>query len=206
MRIGIYGGTFDPPHLGHLRAAELARESLCLDRVWFMVSPDPPHKRDREKTPFPLRFAMTEIAVRENPYFEVSDFEARHGLSYTVDTMRALKREFPHDFFLIVGEDSFLEFPTWKDYQHLVRENNIIVIKRKWTPFSPPSWSHALSLKIKHLREGERDCGKGLFFLSCATLPISSSMIREKIREGLSVRYLVPEGVREYIIKEVLYR
>ncbi len=206
MRIGIYGGTFDPPHLGHLRAAELAKESFCLDKVWFVVSPDPPHKKDKDKTPFPKRLEMTGIAVRGNPDFEVSDFEARHGLSYTVDTMRKLRALHHHEFFLIVGEDSFIEFPTWKDYRELVRENSIIVIKRKWTPFKPPAWTEELSLRVKHLREGERECGRGIFFLSCATLPISSSMVREKIRNGLSVRYLIPEGVRDYIIKEVLYR
>ncbi len=206
MRIGIYGGTFDPPHLGHLRAAELARESLCLDRVWFMVAQDPPHKRDREKNPFSTRLQMASLAVMGNPHFEVSNFEAKKGLSYTVDTMRALKESYSHSFFLIVGEDSFHEFPTWRDYESLVRENDIIVIKRKWTPFSPPDWAERMGLKIKYLREGERECGRGIYYLSCATLPISSSMVREKVRRGLSIRYLVPEPVLEYIFKEVLYR
>ncbi len=206
MRIGIYGGTFDPPHLGHLRAAELARESFCLDKVWFMVANDPPHKRGKEKNPFPTRLRMTSLALMGNPHFEVSDFEAKQGLSYTVDTMRALKESYSHSFFLIVGEDSFEEFPTWKDYEALVAENNIIVIKRKWTPFKPPSWASYLGLKINFLHEGEKNCGEGIFYLSCATLPISSSMVRDKVRRGLSIRYLVPEPVLEYIFKEVLYR
>ncbi len=206
MRIGIYGGTFDPPHLGHLRAAELARESFCLDRIWFMVAKDPPHKKERVKSPFSVRFTMASLAVEENPHFQVSDFEAGRGLSYTVDTMKALREVYPHEFFLIVGEDSFEEFPTWKDYRTLVRENNIVVIKRKWTPFRPPAWASDMGLDINYLHEGERNCGKGIFYLSCATLPISSSMVREKVKRGLSVRYLVPEKVRKYILKEVLYR
>ena len=206
MRIGIFGGTFDPPHLGHLRAAELARESFCLDEIWFMVSNSPPHKRRKPVTPVKKRMEMVSLAIEENVYFHISDFEVKRNLSYTIDTLRALKKEFKHVFFLIIGEDSFAQLPTWKAYLELIEEFPTIVIKRKWTEEHIPEWFLNTRKEIKIIREGEKDCGKGIFFLSCATLPISSSGIREKVRKGLSIRFLVPEKVREYIEKEVLYR
>ncbi len=206
MRVGIFGGTFDPPHLGHLRAAELARESFCLDQVWLMVSNDPPHKKGKPITPVVKRLEMTRLAVQDNPRFFVSDFEITRNLSYTIDTMRSLQREFSHEFFLIVGEDSFDQFPTWKDHMDLIEEFPIIVIKRKWTEEHVPEWFRRTGKEIKILKEGEKHCGSGIFFLSCATLPISSSSIREKVKNGLSIRYLVPRSIRKYIEKEVLYR
>ena len=206
MRIGIFGGTFDPPHFGHLRAAELARESFSLDEVWFMVSNDPPHKKTRPKSPVEKRFEMTALAIEGNAHFRVSDFEIKNNLVYTIDTLRALKKAFPHKFFLIIGEDSFEQLPTWKSYMELIEEFPVIVIKRKWTEEKIPQWFRETGKELKILKEGEIICGEGVFFLSCATLPISSSSIREKISMGLSIKYLVPEKVIKYLEKEVLYR
>jgi len=114
-RIGVFGGTFDPPHVGHLALAEWAREALRLDRVIFMPAARPPHKRRRRVTPADDRVAMTRLAVRGNRHFRVSTLEVRRtGPSYTVDTLRALRKAHPRaSFWLLIGEDSLAEFHTW---------------------------------------------------------------------------------------------
>ncbi len=206
MRIGIFGGTFDPPHLGHLRAAELARESFSLNEVWLMVSNKPPHKIGKPIIPVGKRLKMAEIASLDNPYIKVSDFEIKNGLSYTIDTLRELKKHYLHDFFLIIGEDSFIELPTWKNYKGLLRETEIIVIKRKWREEKIPEWFLKTGMEVSVLKEGEKASEGRIFFISCATLPISSSMVREKVKRGLSIKYLVPQKIIEYIEKEGLYK
>jgi nicotinate-nucleotide adenylyltransferase len=191
VKLGVMGGTFDPIHLGHLRAAENAREELGLDRVLFVPAARPPHRPDRLASPLD-RFAMVALATFDHPAFVASDLELRRdGPSYTVDTLRALRGERPHDeLFLIVGSDTFPEMASWREPEALLALCTVAVVARPGDdaaagPADPPP-PNAVSLS-----------GPGL--------PISASAIRERVREGRSVRYLVPEGVADYIQKRGLY-
>ena len=131
-RIGLFGGTFDPPHLGHLVLAEWARMRLRLDRVVFMPAGTPPHKRGRRLTDAAHRLAMTRLAVRGNPAFVVSAFEARRaGPSFTVDTLRHLRGRQPGArFYLLMGADSLADFPTWHQPGEIARLATLVVAAR----------------------------------------------------------------------------
>jgi nicotinate (nicotinamide) nucleotide adenylyltransferase len=132
MRIGIFGGTFNPIHLAHLRSAEEVRAALRLDHVLFIPSAAPPHKRSDGLTSPAHRLAMVRLAIRGNPHFRVSTIEIeRRGRSYSVDTLRALRRRIPGArFFFIMGMDAFREIATWKEYRSLFALSNIVVTSR----------------------------------------------------------------------------
>src|SRR5262245_37914490 len=135
-RVGLFGGTFDPPHLGHLVVAQWALDRLKLDRVVFMPSGTPPHKRGRPVTPAADRVAMTRLAVRGNRAFEVSTLEARRrGSSYTVDTLRALRaRSGGTRVFLLIGEDSLEQFHTWREPESILELATLAVAPRDGRP------------------------------------------------------------------------
>ena len=182
------GGTFDPIHLGHLRAAENAREGLGLDEVRFLPAQVPPH-RAAPASSARDRYAMVALATALNPHFVADDLELRReGPSYTVDTLARLRDERPADaVVLIVGSDTFPELPTWKDHDRLLEMCTIAVVTR-------PEDGRA---------EGDpppagRVPGPGL--------AVSATDIRRRVKEGLSIRYLVPETVADYIAKRGLYR
>lgn len=188
MKLGILGGTFDPIHLGHLRAAEYACEQLRLDQVAFVPAHLPPHR------PGPLtsardRFAMVALATAGNPRFVASDIELRReGPSYSVDTVRELKAERPGDqVVLIVGSDTFAEMGSWKDSDTLFSLCAVAVVDR-------PGGAAAAQADRAALR------------VTGAGLPICSSEIRKRAADGRSIRYLVPEAVADYIAKQGLYR
>jgi nicotinate-nucleotide adenylyltransferase len=191
MRIGFMGGTFDPIHLGHLRAAENAREGLGLDQVAFVPARVPPH-RDRPPANALDRFAMVALATAGHPHFVPSDLELqREGPSYTVDTLAALRAGRPDDaFVVIVGSDTFPEMRTWKESERLFALCAVAVVGR-------PGEGGEEAPPLPEVRGVERVGGPGL--------PISSSAIRERVRRGLSVRYLVPDAVADYIAKRGLY-
>ncbi|MEI9477177.1 MAG: nicotinate-nucleotide adenylyltransferase [Deltaproteobacteria bacterium] len=157
-RIGLFGGTFNPIHLGHLRGAEDIRESFGLDRVVFLPAAIPPHKlRDDVIEPRP-RLEMVKLATLANPFFSVSDVEIeRSGKSYSIDTLRYFRERQPDSFFFILGMDAFVEIETWKEYQKLFSLCNFIVMARPGSGKTPPSsrfrtsWVHR-SISIK--REG----------------------------------------------------
>ena len=186
-RVGVFGGTFDPPHLGHLALAEWARGRLGLSRVLFVPAGQPPHKRAGAVTAAKHRMAMTRLATRGNPAFVVSPIEAeRKGPSFTVDTLRELKaRERGARLVLLIGEDSLGEFSTWRDPDAILALATLAVAER------PGS----------RIRGRRPPC----VWLGNPRLEISSSTLRRRARTGHSLRYLVPETVIAYIRRHRLY-
>jgi nicotinate-nucleotide adenylyltransferase len=191
VRRGVLGGTFDPIHLGHLRAAENAREALGLDEVLFVPSGNPPHRG------LPLssgldRFTMVALATALHPAWVASDVEvSRHGPSYTADTLSVLKERRPEDaLFLIVGSDTFPEMATWRDPARIFALCTVAVAERPGARDAAPA--AAAQVRV------ERVSGPGL--------AISATEVRRRAQEGKSVRYLVPDAVADYIVKRGLYR
>jgi nicotinate-nucleotide adenylyltransferase len=187
VRIGLLGGTFDPIHLGHLRAAEVAREALALEQVWFVPAGVPPH-RPQAVSPGRDRFAMVALATTGHPRFSVSDVELeREGPSFTVDTLRQLRGLHPEaEFVLIVGSDTFAEMDTWREHETVFGLATVAVVVRPGAAALP---------------EGARAVA-----VEGAGLPISATEIRERARAGRSVRYLVTDAVADFIAKRGLYR
>ena len=199
--VGLLGGTFDPIHLGHLAAGEAAREELGLERVIFIPAGDPPHK------PGPTasaddRARMTELAIAENPAFEMSRIELdRPGPSFAVDTVEQFAREAkeagrPAEFTFILSAEAFLGLPRWKDPLRLLDLARFVVVPR--ADVEPPSQSWVAD----HF-QGRTD---RFTMLDRPHLAISSTEIRMRVAAGRSVRYLVPEAVCDYIAHHGLYR
>ena len=184
----MLGGTFDPIHLGHLRAAEAARESLALGAVWFVPAGRPPHKRE-PVAPALDRFAMVSLATAEQPGFVASDLELRReGPSYTVDTVAAVRAERPDDeLFLIVGSDTLPEMAAWKEPERLFALCAIGVVARPGAAALAPVPGQRVS------RVGG------------PCLPVSASEVRQLLKARRSARYLVPPPVADYIEKRGLY-
>ncbi|MBI5252251.1 MAG: nicotinate (nicotinamide) nucleotide adenylyltransferase [Desulfomonile tiedjei] len=206
--IGILGGTFNPPHLGHLRLAEEVACVHGLSRVIFIPSLLPPHKGSREMAPSSHRLEMTRKACADNSLLEVSDLELRmDGPSYTVNTLRMLQG---HDvkIHFIMGTDSLREISLWKDYDELFSLSNFIVVKRPGVDFRA-AWTEVPEAVRKKFRQD----GETLVHEEFTTilpspvegLNISSTRIRNLLKEGRSIRYLVPEEVRSYIVEHQLY-
>lgn len=189
MRIGIFGGTFDPPHLGHLVVAQDACSALSLDRVLFVVAAAPPHKRGRQHTAATLRLEMLRAALAGDDRFEACDLELRRpGLSYTVDTIRQLREEWPGDeLILLIGADQARELHTWHAPDEIARLATIVALSR----------------------EGDRvtDTRGGLPVrsLHVTRLDISATDIRRRVAAGRPIRYLVPDAVQAIIRRESLY-
>ncbi|MFZ2447102.1 MAG: nicotinate-nucleotide adenylyltransferase [Syntrophobacteraceae bacterium] len=211
-RLGIFGGTFDPVHLGHLRTAEEALESLDLDRVLFIPSADPPHKPGCEVLAFEHRWRMLELSIAQNPRFGLSDLERRlPGKSYTVNSLRKLGEEFPGaELFFLIGLDAFLEIDTWYKFTELFRLAEIVVLRR-------PGFDegHIEDFLSRRVSGGyRRESGSGAFthpemrpvhYLRNTRLDISSTRVRELAARGRSVRYLVPREVAGYIYEQKFY-
>lgn len=186
-RVGVFGGTFDPPHLGHLAIAEWARERLGLDHVTFVPAGAPPHKR-RGVTAAAHRLAMTRLATRGNRAFRVSPLEARRpGPSFTVDTLRELRRrDRAARLWLLLGEDSLDDFASWHAPEEILGLARLAVAGR----------------------EGARP-GRGrppCTWIGNPAIAISSSALRRRARAGRSLRYLVPDPVIAYVARHRLYR
>lgn len=193
-RIGVLGGSFDPPHLGHLALAEWARVQLSLEQVLFVPAGDPPHKSRASLTPARQRLAMTRLAVRGNPAFEVRDLEMRRkGVSYTVDTVRELAAEAPRArLVLLMGADMFATFGTWRSPDEILEHAQLAVALR-------PGARRARAGRWAHV-------GHGVTFLDNPGLEVSSTTLRDRARAGLSLRYLVPDAVARHVEKHALYR
>lgn len=213
MQIGIYGGTFNPIHFGHLRAAEEICDRFKLKEVVFIPSFIPPHKESKDVVDPIHRLKMVNLAITGNPRFSLSEIEIRRtGKSYSIDTVRALRESYPDDnLAFIVGLDAFLEIQTWHKYEDILSECDFIVTSR---PGSPKiSCRQALP---ENLREGYKRKGKGrefvhgsgrrVIFSDVSDLNISGTEIRRMIREGTSIRYLLPRRVMEYIVETELYK
>ena len=198
MKIGIMGGTFDPIHLGHLATAEAVRESFFLDEILFIPAARPPHKLGRLVTDEHHRLQMTILATRSNKFFRVSDMELRRtGLSYTLDTMNELHETFGRatELFFIIGADSLADLKKWHAARELVAKCHFIATTRQGVDvdFSAVEKFFGAAANEHILR------------VTTPGLEISSTDIREKILRGRSIKYLVPEAVEEYILREKLY-
>jgi nicotinate-nucleotide adenylyltransferase len=174
VKLGVLGGTFDPPHIGHLIAAQEAWRLLELDQVIFVPAAEPPHKRGRPVTPAPLRLAMLRAALADDARFAISELElARGGASYTVDTLRQLHAAHPEaELFLLLGADQVRELDTWREPAEVARLATIVAIERGG---DPGGWT-----------------GRSI---AIPRIDISSTEIRRRVAAGEPVRYLVPEGV-----------
>lgn len=212
MRIGILGGTFNPIHLGHLRSAEEVRERHRLDRVLFIPSASPPHKKRARIAPAANRIAMIRRAIAGNPWFRVSTVEIdRSGRSYTVDTLDQLRRAHPrHEFVFILGADAFREIATWKDYRRLFELCDFIVTSRpscdeiRLSSLLPVAARKDFCY-LKNRNVLEHRSGHEIVFQRISDLAISSSDIRDRSRRGDSIRYLVSPTVESYIARHQLY-
>lgn len=212
MRTGILGGTFNPIHIAHLRIAEEVRERCALDRVLFMPAAVPPHKSVEEEVPLAQRLAMVRLAIADHPAFVASDLEGRRtGKSYSVRTLEILRKECAQDeFFFIMGMDSFRDIASWREYRRLFELANIVVTARPGTAGGSPlelvpvamAGEFCYDADAKNLRHKS---GNRVLFLEETRLDISSTKIRRLVREGRSIRYLVPSDVAAYIREHGLY-
>jgi nicotinate-nucleotide adenylyltransferase len=212
LRLGILGGTFDPVHLGHLRAAEEAVELLGLDEIHFVPAALPPHKTDRHIVSFESRWRMLQLAIADNPRFHLSDLELRiPGKSYTVHSLRSFRREYPGaELFFLVGCDAFLEMNTWHDFREIFALAGIVVMCR-----ADCSLEQVLAFatgKVSGLYEADPSGGqirhpelRSIYELLNTRIDISSTRIRELVAKGRSIRYLVPDSVWSYIAENSLY-
>jgi nicotinate-nucleotide adenylyltransferase len=209
-RIGLFGGTFDPIHLGHLRSAQEVEEAFHLSQVIFILAATPPHKLDRPIIPTRHRWNMVNEAIADNPCFALSDVEIRReGTSYSIETISSYRRHLKEGerLFFIVGADAFLEIETWKDYPQLFTVCDFIVISRP--NFDPLQAPVLASEGFKKEDQGDRflhPSGHSLYLFRVTPIGISSTGIRKAIREGGSIAYLVPKEVEKYIAREGLYR
>lgn len=202
MRIGVLGGTFNPIHLGHLLLAETAREALTLDRVVFIPTGQPPHKRARDLAPGSHRLEMVTLAIRHHPAFVCSDVElTRAGPSYSIETVRMLQRQLPGaKLFLLMGQD--LLNVTWVGWEELMRSCTIVVVERGQGPGGRGRGVGAGGRATSH----ESRATRKVRWLPMPRVDVSSSEIRARLRAGRSIRYLVPPAVERYIEQHHLYQ
>jgi nicotinate-nucleotide adenylyltransferase len=194
--VGIFGGTFDPIHLGHLAIAEEAREALGLERVVFMPASAPPHKPSRPVTAPEHRLAIVRLAVADNPAFEVSEAEIlRGGPSYTVDTLARLREDGLAEPWLILSSEALAGLPEWRQPERVLSLARLAVVPRAGFDPLGPAW-----LEARYPGAAER-----VRFLTGPLLPISGSVVRRRAAAGRSVRYLVPDAVAAYIAQHRLY-
>ncbi|HET7628389.1 MAG TPA: nicotinate-nucleotide adenylyltransferase [Bacillales bacterium] len=188
MKIAVFGGTFDPPHLGHLIIAAETVRSCELDEVWFMPSPRPPHKSAAAVTDAAHRIEMVKRAVEGNKQFKLSLFEfQRDGLSYTYETMKALTARYPeHEWYFLIGADMVEDLPNWHNINELTDFVTFIAAGRPGFSLQSP-FGHAIR------------------FVEVPQIAISSSLLRKKFANQGNTKYLLPDNVRDYIMKEGLY-
>lgn len=213
-RLGLFGGTFNPIHYGHLRSAEEVAEELGLDVLWFIPAAVPPHKAPTDLTPFEVRLAMVKLAVGRHPRLKVSDIEGRRpGKSYSIETLRQLRKEFGQgaELFFVLGLDAILEIQTWKDFRDLFTLCHFVVLDRPGFDREQVGemLRHEVDAGFRELAGGRgfrHPSGYQVVCLETTLLDISATRIRTLVREGRSARFLLPEGVRRFILKNKLYQ
>ncbi len=195
-RLGIFGGTFDPPHLGHLILAECAVNGLNLSRVLFVLAADPPHKQGQLVTPVAHRLAMLEHAIADNPCFALSRIDIdRPGPHYSVDMLRLLCAEYAESpLFFLMGGDSLDHFLTWRDPAGILDSAQLAVIRRPGAPFD----LRELTAQLPSLPDR-------LQFVDAPPIGVAASDLRDRIHAGQSIRYQVPDAVAAYIHENHLY-
>ena len=197
-RIGLFGGTFDPVHAGHLLLAEQCREQCSLDEVWFLPAGDPPHKREASITAGKSRAEMLELAVAGHPQFRVNRLELeRQGTTFTVDTLEILHSEDPdRDLFFLIGADSLSELTTWRSPARITELATIVAVNRGDHPLPAVG---PLSDRL-----GD-ELASRLVFVAMPGIDVSSTDIRRRVRAGQSIRYMTPRPVEVYIAEHGLY-
>ena len=199
VKIGLFGGTFDPVHYGHLLLAERCREALDLDQVRFIPAADPPHKDRDDLTDGVIRAEMLEFATAGNPHLVVDRRELhRSGPSFTVDTLAGWKAEQPEDdLYFLMGADSLVDLPTWRQPERIVELATIVAVNRGDEPLPDPASLVALL--------GEKIAAK-VRFVTIPGMTLSATELRERARVGRSLRYTMPAAVIAYIEDKRLYR
>ncbi len=207
-RIGLFGGTFNPIHLGHLRGAEEVREQGGLDEVIFIPAALPPHKNTSHIVDGRHRLEMARLATKSNPHFSVSAVELeRPGKSFSIDTLRYFRETYEDDLHFIVGQDAFLEIETWKDYQSLFSLSHFIVMTG--VGLGGDQLPRALVQDFRYAPEARywiHRSDNTLRFQEIHFLDISSTRIRALLERGRSAKYLVEAEVEAYIERNGLYR
>lgn len=196
--IGILGGTFDPVHIGHLHMADAVYKYMNLEQVMFIPAYVAPHKVGMDIAPADDRYAMTKLAIEPYSYFTVSDLELRRsGVSYTVDTLRELHRQYPEkQLYFIIGADSVEQLHTWNSIEEMLQLATFIGAGR-------PGYEGIMDNVVKNLGEEAR---QHIMLLNTPEYDVSSTDIRERIREGASLMNLVPKVVEDYIYAHGLYK
>ncbi len=194
MKTGIYGGSFNPPHIAHLVVAESIRDQFGLDQILWIPSYIPPHKTHLRLAGADHRLAMTRLAIASNPSFAVSAIEIeRKGTSFTIDTVSTLIDTFPgNEYYLVIGEDSLLDFMTWREPASIIKKVEVLVYRR---PGREKETAEATTLFPNRIRIAD-----------APLLDISSASIRADIKEKRSIRHLVPDAVYDYIMRHALYQ
>ena len=220
MKIGLFGGTFNPIHRCHLSIAAYAQEQLVLDRILFIPTGDPPHKPSDSLAPSHHRLEMVRLALATHPTFDVSDVEIRHpSKSYSIDTVQTLQRELGTgtDLFFIIGLDAFLEFHTWKRAPELLRTCRFVVLGRPGSSFrslyTMPLWPPTAGAPLAALDAQQQrridvpvPGGTTLTLLWMPPCNVSASAIRHRIARRRAVSNLLPASVESYIMQTNLYR
>lgn len=189
-KIGIFGGTFDPIHNGHLITAQSVKEMRDLDKIFFIPAYISPHKQLLHPSSPEHRLNMIKLAIRDIPFFEYSDFEIKqHTISFTLDTLREFKKEYD-EIDLIIGYDNIFSFHTWKEPDKIFEMANVIVLKRKS--------SHPLDFVDKYVQAAT--------FVETRGIEISATDIRERVKHNMPIHFLVPEDVHDYIYSNNLYQ
>lgn len=196
-RLGVLGGTFDPPHYGHLILAEVAHDQLDLDRVIWVPAADPPHKEGQPITPARHRLAMLDIALSANSQFVISRVDMdRPGPHYTVDLLDVLRSENPAaQLFFLMGGDSLRDLPSWHEPSRLVEKCTLAVMPR-------PGYDYNLD----ELQQQVPGLSEHVVFLEAPQIDLSATDIGKRVQAGRTIRYLVPPGVEDYIEAHGLYR
>jgi len=196
-RLGILGGTFDPPHIAHLVMADQARDQLKLARVFFVPAGQPPHKLGRALSPVEHRVAMTQLAIAVDERFVISRMDVdRPGPHYTADMLTLMRTEYPGDeLYLLIGSDSLRDLRIWREPARVIAQARLAVISR---PGAEPDW-HTLEASLPEISA----C---VDWVDAPRLDISSTDIQRRVRAGLAIRYLVSMPVERYITENGLYR
>jgi nicotinate-nucleotide adenylyltransferase len=196
-RLGIFGGSFDPPHWGHLILAETARVDMRLDSILWVLTPDPPHKDRTDLTPYSVRRRMLEAAIQGNPGFSLCEVEReREGPHYMVDTVRILQARHPDaQTWLLIGEDSLRDLPEWHQPADVIAAIPLLTMHR---PLA--------NVDLALLEQSLPGVSARVTFLDAPSVEVSSTMIRARVQHGRTYRYLLPETVEAIIREEALYR
>ena len=212
-RVAVLGGSFNPIHYGHLLLADDVLERLGLDRVLFVPAAAPPHKPSAQLAPAADRFEMVRLAIAGHPRFAVSDLELRrNGPSYTVDTLQALAAG-GDTLFLVIGSETFLDLLTWREPRRVASLARLVVIPRAGSTFDPESAPAQKVLREIGVEDGFALAGaapdvpaRGVVIVHAASLPLSASELRRRVREGRSLAFRMPPAAIDYIRAHGLYR